>query len=414
MDPRLTRWRAGIFASTWLCYAGFYFARKPWSVAKSSLAEEHGLDAATLGDLGAAYLIAYTLGQFVSGALGSRLGPRVLLLTGMAVAAVANAAFGIADSGRTFMVLMVLNGLAQSTGWSGTVGTMASWFRREERGRVMGIWATNFQAGPAMASLLAAWALGVGGYRWSFFAGSVVLLAVWAVFLLLQRNRPEDVGLPPVEAASEQAEAVGEGGGLSAAAWVSVLLAGTFYFFVKFVRYAITSWAPFLLERNFGIAPADAGYLSTSFEVAGVFGVLAAGFLSDRWFGSRRTGISTWMMAGMVLACAALLTVGSTSAAVFAACLGLVGFTLYGPDALMTGAGAMDIGSRRGATLAAGVINGMGSVGAVVQELVIGRLYDEEGGDIGPILGLLLGASVAATAVIGLMAWRTRTGRATV
>lgn len=414
MNPKLARWRVAIFASTWLCYAGFYFARKPWSVAKSTLGHELHLDGATIGDLGAAYLIAYTVGQFLAGGLGNRLGPRVTLLAGMMVALLANAAFGIADSPATFTVLMILNGLAQATGWSGTVGTMASWFRREERGKVMGIWATNFQAGPAIASFVASAALGAAGYRWSFFAGSLVLLGVWAFFLFFQRNRPEDVGLPPVEVEPASADGEGDSGGLSRAAWVNVLLCGTFYFFVKFVRYALTSWAPFLLERNFHIAAADAGYLSTTFEVAGVFGVIAAGWLSDLVFGSRRTGVSTLMILGMTGACVLMLTAGASSAFLFSTCLGLIGFTLYGPDALMTGAGAMDIGSRRGAALAAGVINGMGSVGAVVQELVIGRLYDAKGGDVGPILILLVGASIGASIVIGVMALRTRAGRSDV
>ena len=41
--------------------------------------------------------------------------------------------------------------------------------------------------------------------------------------------------------------------------------------------------------------------------------------------------------------------------------LGGVGFFLYGPDALLSGAGAMDIGSRRAAVFATGVIAGFGA-----------------------------------------------------
>ena len=40
--------------------------------------------------------------------------------------------------------LIAVNGLAQATGWSGNVGTMASWFHKHERGKVMGVWSTNF------------------------------------------------------------------------------------------------------------------------------------------------------------------------------------------------------------------------------------------------------------------------------
>ena len=47
-------------------------------------------------------------------------------------------------------------------------------------------------------------------------------------------------------------------------------------------------------------------------------------------------------------------------------------------------------------------------------ELVIGRLYDAKGGDVGPILVLLVGASVGASVLIGVMALRTRAGRSDV
>ena len=410
--PRpLVVWRWRIFAATWLCYAGFYFCRKPFYIAKSAVGHALELDATALGLIGSVYLLAYTLGQFVAGSLGSRTGPRVLLLLGMALSAAANLGFGLTNSYATFFVLMALNGLCQATGWSGSVGTMANWFRRKERGTVMGFWATNFQVGGVAANTVAAWVLGHYGYRQSFFAGAVVLLAVWAFFVFNQRNRPEDVGLPPLEDPDEApAGAAEHGGGLSRAAWTNVLLVGVFYFFVKFIRYSLWSWAPFLLERNFGMKPDDAGYLSTLFDLAGVAGTVVTGLLSDRLFKGRRAGVSFLMMVVMLVSCGFLYVAGALSVAAFALCLALVGFTLYGPDALMTGAGAMDIGSRRGAVLAAGVINGMGSIGSVVQELVIGRLYDQGAGQLGPIFLLLFGASAAAAGTIGLVWFRNKLG----
>lgn len=408
LTPELVRWRWRIFASTWLCYAGLYFCRKPFYIAKSALGHELQFDATALGLVGSVYLVAYTLGQFASGAFGARLGPRAVLLTGMGLSVAANVGFGFANSLGTFVVLMALNGLVQATGWSNTVGTMANWFRRSERGTVMGFWATNFQVGGVAANTLAAWALGKWGFRYSFFTGAVVLLAVQAFFAFNQRNKPQDLGLPGVDDPLEPEHAATDG--LSRAAWTNVLLVGGFYFFVKFIRYSLWSWAPFFLERNFGLRGDDAGYLSTLFDLAGVAGVIVTGLLSDRLFQSRRAGVSLFMMLTMVASCLALFLGGGASVGFFAVCLALVGFTLYGPDALMSGAGAMDIGSRRGAVLAAGVINGMGSIGSVVQELVIGRLYDSGSGQLGPIFLLLMGASVLAALLIGVVWGRNRLG----
>ncbi len=409
LSKQLKAWRWRIFASTWLCYAGFYFCRKPFYIAKSSLGHELHFSATMLGTMGSVYLVAYAIGQFASGALGNRWGPRVTLLTGMAVSIGCNLGFGAANSYETFLGLMALNGLAQSTGWSGTVGTMANWTRRSERGTVMGVWATNFQVGGVAANMLAAWALGAFGFRFSFASGAAVLLVVWAVVLFHQRNKPEDVGLTLADGSAQERASL-EQPGWTRAAMLNVFLVGVFYFFVKFIRYSLWSWAPFLLERNFGLKGSDAGYLSTLFDFAGIAGVIVTGVLSDKVFKSRRAGISLLMMLAMLASCVLLYFSGGVSVWLFAICLALVGFTLYGPDALMSGAGAMDLGSKRGAVLAAGIINGMGSIGAIVQELAIGDSYDKTGGNLGPIFAMLLAASAASAIAIGVVWVRNRSG----
>ena len=288
---------------------------------------------------------------------------------------------------------------------------MASWFRRRERGTVMGFWATCYQVGGVGANVLAAWVLVRYGYRYAFFAGALVLASVVVFFFFNQANRPEDKGLEPIVVDEDDgASAQGGSPGWTRQTWITVLVVGVFYFFVKFIRYALWSWAPFFLTRNFGQDGDDSGYIATLFDVFGVGGVIFAGWISDRLFKGRRAKVAFLMLLGMLGATACLATVGGNSVPIFAACMAATGFMLYGPDALMTGAGAMDIGSRRGAILAAGIINGMGSVGSVVQEPLIGWMYATGGGELGPILWLLMGAAALAAGSLGVVLIRNRMG----
>ncbi len=413
LSPQQRQWRHRVFAATWLSYVGFYFCRKPFSIAKADLGKANGFDADLLGQIGAAYLIAYTLGQFVSGGIGPRIGPRRMLLSGMAISAATALAFGAISGALTFAVVMVVNGLAQATGWSNNLGVMAQWFRRQERGRVMGLWSTNFQVGGVAANALAAFALAHFGLAWSFWSGALALSAVIAVFWFHQANQPQDVGLPAI--VSDEAPAAGPGADAGEvrwdrSTWISVFLVGGAYFGMKFIRYALWSWAPYVLGNNFKLAGDDAGYVSTVFDLCGIAGVIATGYLSDRLFGGRRAFISFLMLLGLVGATALLFTVGAQSVTAFALCIGLVGFALFGPDALLTGAGAMDIGKGRGAVRAAGIISGLGSAGSVVQELVIGKSYAATGGAIGPILLMLLGSAAFAAVCVAVILVRNRQG----
>src|SRR5258705_3094626 len=84
-DPKYERWRWQIFSITWLAYAGFYLTRKAFSVAKNEL-EKPAVMGMARGDMAwidGANSVAYALGQFGFGALGDKLGPRIVVLSGM-------------------------------------------------------------------------------------------------------------------------------------------------------------------------------------------------------------------------------------------------------------------------------------------------------------------------------------------
>ncbi len=412
-DLQIWRWR--IFVSTWLCYVGFYFCRKPYSIVKAELGDQLHFTALDLGYIYAAYLIAYSIGQFVAGAVGPRLGPRLLLLAGMAISIGASLLFAVVDTVAWFTVLMVINGLAQATGWSSCVGTMAAWTHRGERGTIMGFWSTNFQFGGIAANALASYMLVQAGYQWAFASGAMVLVGVWVFFYFNQANRPEDKGFPPIEepgtTPSQRDEREVR---WSRDVWMTVLLIGGAYFGMKFIRYAIWSWAPFVLKFNFHLEGDDAGYVSTVFDVCGIVGVIATGWASDRIFGGKRAKTSLLMILGCVASTILLVTIGADDVVTFAVCIGLVGFTLFGPDALLTGATAQDIGSGRSAVRAAAIISGLGSAGSVVQELVIGKMYTSADGDIGPILGTLLGSAIFSALCISVILLRNRAGRSSI
>ena len=414
-------WRVKVFAATWLSYVGFYFCRTPFSATKAEIGKEAGWKATTLGDIGAAYLIAYAIGQFLASGMGTKLGPRKNVLIGMALSTAVTALMGISLTVPILMGLVFVNGLAQATGWSGNVGTMAAWFHKHERGRVMGIWSTNFSVGAiasqyAMAGILVLAASWGGDWRWCFYGGALFLSIVWVQFYFYQRNRPEDVGLlpiddpvTPVDESTTPAPVANGPLGLPREAWTNLLLVGGFYFFAKLIRYTMWSWSSYILVKNFGKSSSEAAVYSTFFTIAGIPGIYFTGYISDKYFNAKRAGVATIMLVGMIASTVLLILFGDTSVAVFTILLGAVGFTLFGPDALLSGAGAIDIGGRN-ATLATGIIAGFGALGPIVQELVIGRLYDAKGGNLTPIFILLFASAVAATGFCVALVLRNRRG----
>ncbi|MFH1741252.1 MAG: MFS transporter [bacterium] len=403
-------WRWKILTATYFSYAGYYLCRKAYTVCKKSIGDEFSLDASGVAHIWTAFLIAYMVGQFLNGLLGRKLGPRILLLVGMAVSLGCNTAFGFANSYATFIGFMIFNGFAQAGGWPGNVGGIAHWLRKEERGRIMGVWCTNFLAGNLAVKFLAGFMLGYAGWRTSFWACSVGMALIWLLFFFWHRDRPEDVGLDPIitkddeiEEKSGNEEETTFGGFFRVLRNPIVVFMGLTYFILKFVRYALDSWMPYFLSQSqFQLREDLAAYYSSIFDWAGFAGVILSGWALDRIFKGNWRLICLVMTLGMTASYILVILYGTYGAFTLACLYGLVGFMLNGPDCILTGAGAIAVAGRRDALTAVAIINGTGSIGPIVQEELVGWLYDYYG-SYEPFNMLCLYMSAAAAFMLFLL-----------
>lgn len=416
LSPAQTTWRWRILLASYLAYGGFYLTRKTFTICKTSIAKDLGWELGDTAHIWTAYLVAYMLGMFINSFVGRRWGPRLLLLGGLGISIGINVAFGFANSFPTFLGFMFFNGLVQASGWPGTVGAVAHWLRPAERGTIMGFWSTNYLFGNMLVKSLGGFLLGHYGWRWSFWGCTVVGFGIWWVVYFWQRNRPQDVGLPailsevpdasrPVQAS--QADRVTLAQYARLALNPIILAMGASYFCIKFLRYALDSWLPSFLNIQ-GLGVADASYYSQVFDFAGIGGVILAGWMLDRWFRGNWAAVCAWMAVGVFAGYLAVLYLGHSPAAV-ALWFGLVGFMLYGPDTLLCGAASVHVAGEKNAVAVAGLVNGMGSLGPIVQEEVIGWLVR---GNVQAGMQnthrLALAMSILLTVLLSVIAWKIR------
>lgn len=379
----IKRWRIQIFAITWLAYAGFYFTRKAFSVAKLGIGEDPSfmLDKAAMANLDAIYLAAYAVGQFTWGMLADRFGPRVVVLGGLLISAAAAVVMGSYATFPIFATCMLIQGLAQSTGWAGLCKNLGSFFPSSQRGRVLGLWSSCYAFGGLVASPFAGWWAYtlIGTWHAAFFSSAVVVALVAVLFFFLQRNKPEDVGLPAVE---PEPQSMAPGPNLCSV-WQplrdilrnrTVLTLGLAYFLLKPARYAILLWGPVIVfEQMPSVGKVGAAIIPTAFELAGLLGPIIIGLASDKLFGARRMPACVISLLLLTVTLALFMAaMNSGSIALVVGLLFVMGLTLYGPDSMISGAAAIDFGSAKAGATAAGFVNGCGSVGAVLGGLLPG------------------------------------------
>lgn len=352
--------RTRAFFLTWIAYGAVYLTRKNFSVVKSELNQSEGFSVATLGLIDTSFLVSYALGQFVSGYIGDRLGAKKIIALGLLGSGLVSFAMGCTHHALVCVVLFGLNGLFQSTGWANNIKALEPWFQQDQRGKAMAWWGTCQQVGGFLATVLAAFVVVRFGWPSAFVLPA---LLVMGVSFLVYRWLPES----PNRAGSAMAKNVSSHDSY----WQLIsnpflICLSISYFGLKLIRYSLLFWLPFYFNKSLGL-PADiAGYASVSFEVGGIVGSIITGWVSDRYFSSARPRLIMLMLvllsvvfygyqfyahAGLLLNCIFMLAIG---------------FLVFGPDALISGACAQDIGGHQTGSVA-GFINGVGSLGAILQ-----------------------------------------------
>ncbi|XP_076687360.1 major facilitator superfamily transporter 16 isoform X2 [Andrena cerasifolii] len=449
---RMAWHRGGILALTYLAYTCYHMTRKPISVVKnvlslncSSISPPPNVlinstnrdtwcdwapfdtpDApALLGMLDSAFLFAYAAAMFFSGFIAERVNLRYFLTFGMLASGISCYLFGIArpyniHSLWYFVLVQVIGGVFQTSGWPGVVTVVGNWFGKGKRGVIFGVWNSHTSLGNILGTLLAAnfvesdWGL-------SFMVPGVTMgLAGFIIFLFLAPN-PIDIGcIPPVPPRIRKFDAAhgsDEGssaddcnndveddetslrsetspilakhrrvynphrgnaiGFMGAMAIPGVIEYSLSLFFAKLVSYTFLYWLPLYISASTTYSATLSADLSTLFDVGGIAGAIAAGVLSDY------TGMSALTCAVLFGFTVPMLFVydyiGSSSMNINIVLLLIAGLLVNGPYALITTAVSAELGthsslgdnSKALATVTA-IIDGTGSVGAAIGPLLAG------------------------------------------
>ncbi|WOL10164.1 glycerol-3-phosphate transporter 1 [Canna indica] len=358
---------------------------------------------AMLGQIDVAFLSVYSIGMFFAGHLGDRFDLRILLTLGMIGTGVFTSLFGAGywlniHSFYYFLVVQMLAGLFQSTGWPSVVAVVGNWFGKKKRGLIMGIWNAHTSIGNITGSLVASVLLKYG-WGYSFVVPGFIIAFFGLMVLLFLPVSPEKVAIESEDDSllkspnkNEISQPLLEGqldekerpvGFIEAWRIPGVAPFALCLFFSKLVAYTFLYWLPFYISHTAidgkYLSDSTAGTLSTLFDVGGVVGGVLAGHISDRLDARALTAASF-----MYCAIPALFfyrIYGSISLCWNIALMFITGMFVNGPYALITTAVSADLGthsslngnSRALATVTA-IIDGTGSVGAAIGPLLTGYI----------------------------------------
>jgi sugar phosphate permease len=386
VDRLYRYWRVRVMYAMTTGYALFYLVRKNISMAAKPIADEFGFTNTQWGLVLSAATVVYALSKFFSGIIGDRVNSRLLMATALLLSALTNVFFGFGASLSAFVLLWTLNHLFQGAGSPPCFRLLTHWFSPKEIGRAWGVWNASHQIGGAVIAVAAGYLVTHFGWRAAFWGPAVV--GALGAFWLLNRltDSPEAMGLPAVEVYREGAapasvpSAEGAFWGvfrehILTNKWVWIVSVANF--FVYIVRIGLLDWTPKYLVEAKGFALKDAGVAVSVFELAGIFGAYAAGWISDQ-LGGRRGPVAVFFMLLLVAAVALMPFVPAGQRLTTAALFGALGFLVYGPQLLIAVAAA-DYATKVASSSAVGLTGLLGYLGASVCGVGTGLLVDAFG-----------------------------------
>ncbi|XP_071843518.1 glucose-6-phosphate exchanger SLC37A2-like isoform X2 [Apostichopus japonicus] len=398
---------------TFFAYTTYHLSRKPIGVVKGVLHQNCSALNSELGDscwccwspfdkgdyenlLGAldyAYLFAYALGMFCSGHIAERMDLRYFLTLGMLLSGLFTSAMGFAYFSQIhvfsyFLSVQIIGGLFQATGWPSVVAVVGNWFGKGKRGLIMGIWNSHTSVGNILGSVVA----GIfvqDEWGWSFIVPGLIIAGMGMIVFCFLVVYPSDVGCqPPVQerqGAGNQEQTLDLSQQPPITFCGALLIPGVIefslcLFFAKLVSYSFLFWLPFYLLNNLpNVGDRQAAYLSTLFDIGGIFGGILAGYLADVTGSSGIISFLTLCLAAPVVFLYNFF--GRTSYIVNIVLMVITGFFVNGPYALITTAVSADLGTHeslhgnaKALSTVTAIIDGTGTIGAAVGPLLTGLI----------------------------------------
>jgi sugar phosphate permease len=393
-SPRPSSVRFLVLASACVLAVITYLHRVGFATASAEFREPLGLDQSHLGDLMAAFMIAYGVFEVPWGLFGDKFGVKNLLacvvlggsLTTAAIALVVFLPKEIAWIVGYLLIIRFLFGAFQAGTFPAISRMLADWMPTSERGTAQGMIWTSSRLGGALAPLvLIPLFQAVGEWR-----TPLVILAVLGIFWLVSfrpwfRDRPES--MPMVNVRELEIILAGRSRRPSAlhsnvpwramarsrSVWALCLMYGTLGYSGNF----FITLLPDYLKTYRGVDDETRKWLTSLPFACGVAACLIGGVLSDliiRRTKSKRWGRRIVGLTGTTLGAVAILLtlqVQNTFALGVLLCL-----TLTGNDLAMapSWAAAADIGEEFTGTLS-GLMNMTASFAGAIAAVATGRLF---------------------------------------
>jgi len=369
---------ATMFAITF-GYGSYYTCRLALSVVKKPLIDAGIFTPEQLGVIGSAIFYGYAMGKMTNGFLADHANIKRLFTFGLLCSAIINLVMGSMSGFWLFVILWGINGWFQAFGAPSSMVAMVHWFSNHERGRRYGVWSASHSIGEGLTFAGTATLVSYWGWRAGFLAPAVFCILISIIVFILLKDRPRTLGLPTVaEWKNDHGMPVDHNRSTLSiqkqifkrpALWILACASACMYV----TRYGIDNWGILYLQETRGCSLIQAGSMLSFNTLAGIFGSIAYGYISDKLFKARRPPVTLIFGLIQIVTLCAIFYAPIVNKQLLTAVFIIYGFAFSGLLAAI-GLFAVDIMPKRAAGAVGGVMGIVSYCFAGIQDRISGAL----------------------------------------
>ena len=330
------------------------------------------------------FMIAYAIGQTVTGKMMDAIGTRLGMAVSIVAWSVSIALHAVARGISSFSVFRFLLGISEAGNWPGATKSNAEWFPPKERAIAQGIFGAGASLGSVVsAPVIAALYLAIG---WQgTFAGIAMLGFLWLIpWLVINKNTPDkhpwitkEEQEHILDNSTDKITNVPE---TKVYTWRQLLQFKTTWgiissrFFIDPVWWLFVTWLPTFLKEQFAFDIKQIGAFAWFPYLLAAMGSLIGGYYSSKQI---KKGVNAVVARRKAVTIGSIIMLVSLVAIVFmlnnlkdqpAITIGLISITLFGFQFLIGNIQTLPSDFFNGKNV--GVVAGMGGTAAVIGVLI--------------------------------------------
>lgn len=343
----------------------------------------------------------YGIGQVISGWLGDRIQPKILIFAGISISCCMNLLITLSTLPHIMAVIWGVNGFAQALMWPPIVRIMTSLLNNEEYKKASLIVSWGSSIGTILVYLIAPLMIAISGYKAMFVFSAVCGLLMLPVWALECPNVPVSVREKNT-VANEKTHSLFKT--VFNPMMIAIMLAIVFQ---GSLRDGIATWMPSYISETYNLGNSISILTGVILPIFSILCLQLSGIIHNRFFTNPLVCGGAIFGVGALAACGLyFLTGNSTIGSIF--CMALLSGCMHGVNFILICIIPGYFRNSGHVSLISGILNACTYVGSAISTYGIAVLTEKTGWNTTIAVWFAIAAAGTVACIVFSKAWRRR------